>query len=51
VSTVGRIDAGAVVRLARTDLPRPLDVLIHLGDERAYARYAAPPRALLAKAR
>jgi uncharacterized protein (DUF1330 family) len=38
---LARIDPGAVARLARTDLPRPLDVvnLIHLRDERSYARY------------
>jgi uncharacterized protein (DUF1330 family) len=38
---LARIDPGAVARLARADLPRPLDVLnlIHLRDERSYARY------------
>jgi uncharacterized protein (DUF1330 family) len=36
-----RIDPAAVVRLARSDLPGPLDVLnlLHLADERSYARY------------
>jgi uncharacterized protein (DUF1330 family) len=36
-----RIDPAAVARLARAELPRPLDVLnlIHLRDERSYARY------------
>jgi uncharacterized protein (DUF1330 family) len=38
---IGRIDPAAVARLARSDLPRPLDVLnlIHLADARSYARY------------
>jgi uncharacterized protein (DUF1330 family) len=38
---LGRIDPGAVARLARAELPKPLDVLnlIHLRDERSYARY------------
>jgi uncharacterized protein (DUF1330 family) len=38
---VTRIDPLAVMRLARSDLPRPLDVLnlIHMRDERSYARY------------
>jgi uncharacterized protein (DUF1330 family) len=36
-----RLDPGAVLELARDDLPRPLDVLnlIELRDERSYARY------------
>ncbi len=38
---VARIDPAAVLRLARSDLPAPLDVLnlLHLADERSYARY------------
>jgi uncharacterized protein (DUF1330 family) len=40
---LARIDPGAVARLARSQLPRPLDVLnlINLRDERSYARYGA----------
>lgn len=38
---IGRIDPVALARLARSDLPRPLDVLnlIQPADERSYARY------------
>jgi uncharacterized protein (DUF1330 family) len=41
VSALRRIDPAAVLRLARQELPRPLDVLnlIELRDERSYARY------------
>jgi len=55
VTTFTRIDPAAVVRLARTDLPRPLDVLnlIELRDERSYARYgvAVTPAMLAVGAR
>ena len=38
---ITRIDPSAVIRLARAELPRPLDVLnlINMRDERSYARY------------
>ena len=41
MTALTRIDPRAVVRLARTELPKPLDVLnlIDLRDERSYARY------------
>jgi uncharacterized protein (DUF1330 family) len=52
---VTRIDPVAVLRLARSDLPGPLDVLnlIHLADERSYARYglAVTPAMLAVGAR
>jgi uncharacterized protein (DUF1330 family) len=40
-NTLSRIDPSAVIRLARAELPQPLDVLnlIQLRDERSYARY------------
>jgi uncharacterized protein (DUF1330 family) len=55
VKTLTRLDPAAVVRLARAELPRPLDVLnlIELRDERSYARYgvAVTPAMLAVGAR